>query len=220
MTEALAVKEWYSYSKYYDFEKGTIKYPAEAKSKEVVKREAESLTGLLWRSYSRASFAVRAPWVVGRFCPAAGASISSTRTPVDNVENVNPLCSLPTSSEDGGYNRCYNKLALRYHNGARALREGTKNLVLDPAISKYLQGEMGKAEFSTTGKVKRSGRWADCGESVYTRDEAASSSSPAVEFTNEASQAWYAGVAAYNADTGKANDVNDGSAVAKMKSFA
>jgi hypothetical protein len=56
------------------------------------------------------------------------------RTPVDNVDNVNPVCTL-TSGADSGYNRCYNKIALKWHNEQRALRVNTNNLVLDKEIA-------------------------------------------------------------------------------------
>jgi hypothetical protein len=96
---------------------------------------------------------------------------------------VNALCTLATTVEDGGYNRCYNKLALRYHNEQRALRVETKNLELDPAIARYIQTEMEKAAFTGTSAtagtipVANRGPWAGCGESVYKRPSSSSSSS-------------------------------------------
>jgi hypothetical protein len=121
-------------------------------------------------------------------------------TALDNLLNVNARCTLPATETDGGYNRCYNHLALGYHNQRRALREGTKNLVLDPRIAKHIQKEMDKTGFA--GKIADRGAFAACGESRYTRDSA-STKTTAVEFTNEASEAWYAGHLEYDAVTGK-----------------
>lgn len=127
----------------------------------------------------------------------------STRTAIDNVQNVNPICTLAATDADGGYNRCYNKLALRYHNEQRALREGTENLVLDPLIAKYIQAEMEKPAFATTGKIANRGPWVECGESTYKQDRTATPGADAVEFTDEASKAWYAGNTEYDAATGQ-----------------
>jgi len=167
MSTPLAVNQWYGYSKYYNYDKGTTIYPKAATDKKAVDREAGYFKGMLWRSYGKVSFAVRAPWVVGRLCPPAAVTIPATRTAVDNVENVNPVCTLKTTETDGGYNRCYNKLALRYHNDQRAARSGTKNLVLDARIAKYIQAEMEKPAFATAGKITNKGPWAGCGESEY-----------------------------------------------------
>jgi len=201
MTTPLAVDQWYGFAKFYDYDKGTNKYPAGTSKagKAKVDQEAAYFKGLLWRSYGKVSFGVRAPWVVGRFCPPTGATAVTTRTAVDNVENVNPICVPKT----GSYNRCYNKLALKYHNEMRALREGTKNLELDPAIATYIQAEMEKPGFATAGKIASRGPWAECGESTYKQDKTAAPGADAVEFTNEASKAWYAGQSEYDATTGK-----------------
>jgi len=114
---------------------------------------------------------------------------------------VNPICTLAKTDAAGGYNRCYNKLATRYHNEQRALREGTKNLVLDPLIAKYIQAEMDKDGFN--GSIANKGPWVECGESTYKQDKTANPGADDVEFTNEASQAWYAGNTEYDAATGK-----------------
>jgi hypothetical protein len=135
--------------------------------------------------------------VVGRFCPPSGAAASpAKKTAVDNVENVNPICS-----DASGYNKCYNKLALRFHNEQRALREGTKNLELDAGIAKYIQAEMDKAGF--TGTIANKGPYASCGESTYKQDKTANPGADAVEYTNEASKSWYAGQSEYDSGTGK-----------------
>lgn len=138
--------------------------------------------------------------MVGRFCPPAGAAAAPTKTAVDNVENVNPICNdADTTSATYGYNKCYNKMALRFHNEKRALREGTKNLVVDAGIAKYIQMEMNKSTF--TGKVANKGPYASCGESTYKQDTTAGSAG--VEYTNEASKSWYAGQSEYDAAAGK-----------------
>jgi hypothetical protein len=168
MTTPLAVNQWYGHSKMYDHKKGTTIYPKGATSKPQVDLEADFYKGLLWRAYGKASFAVHAPWVVGRFCGSAvGAIAPAKRTAIDNVQNVNPVCTLAVGTTDGGYNICYNKMALRYHNEQRSLREGTKNLKFDPAIAKYIQAEMEKTTFSSTGKITKGGQWTECGESLY-----------------------------------------------------
>jgi hypothetical protein len=114
---------------------------------------------------------------------------------------VNPKCTLGATDPNGGWNRCYNWLALRYHNEKRALRAGTNALKLDPSIAKAIQAEMDKASF--TGKIVRSGAWARCAESSYTRDKAVITSGAAVEYTNEASIDWYSGSAEYDPATGR-----------------
>jgi uncharacterized protein YkwD len=216
MTTPVAVKEWYGYSKYYNFEKGTTIYPKDAKDKKQVDREADYFKGMLWRSYGRVSFAVRAPWVVGRLCPPTGATASTTRTAVDNVENVNPVCTLKSTEADGGYNRCYNKLALRYHNEQRAARQGTKNLALDARIAKYIQAEMEKPGFATAGKITNRGPWAGCGESTYKQDKTATPGAADLVYTNEAAKAWYAGHAEYDPATGKQVASGDAAKWAKL----
>jgi len=135
MTTPLAVNEWYSYSKYYDFDKGTNIYSKTIKPEGKIKvdQEAGYFKDQLWRGYAKVSYAVRAPWVVGRVCLPTSAVTCGTKTAVDNVENVNPVCI------SGGYNKCYNKMALNYHNEQRSLRKGTKNLELDTGIAKYIQ---------------------------------------------------------------------------------
>jgi len=138
MQTALGVAQWSTYSKFYDFNKGTVIYPENAKSKAKVNQDASFFTGLIWRSYKKVSFAVRAPWVVGRFCHDSSVTTTKAPTPVDNYENVNPVCTDTTAgSADSGYNRCYNKMALTYHNVKRA-NHNTDNLELDTNISKYI----------------------------------------------------------------------------------
>jgi hypothetical protein len=119
MTEPGAVSAWYGFTGLYDYEKGTNIYPEGATdaAKAKIDREALYLKGLLWRSHTQVAFAVRAPWVVGRFCSPSSSNVRAKKTAVDNVENVNPIC------DARGYNACYNKMALRYHNEKRALRE-------------------------------------------------------------------------------------------------
>jgi len=117
MTKPLGINKWYGYSDLYDFETGLNKYPDTAKEqsdKDKVDVQAHYLKSLLWKSYSKVSFAVRAPWVVGRFC-TSGTSIKSTQgnnSQIENVENVNPICVETTDD----YNKCYNRMALKFHN--------------------------------------------------------------------------------------------------------
>lgn len=83
------------------------------------------------------SFAVKAPWVVGRFC-TSGTSVKSTQTlnsQIENVENVNPICVEKTDD----YNKCYNTMALKYHNMQRANRKTTALLKLDVDMAKWIQ---------------------------------------------------------------------------------
>jgi hypothetical protein len=168
MTTPLAVDKWYGHSKLYDHKKGTTIYPKAASSKPQVDLEAGYYKGLLWRAYGKASFAVHGPWVIGRFCGSSiGAITPDKRTAVDNVHNVNPICTLDKKLPEGGYNRCYNTMALRYHNEQRSLREGTKTLKFDAAIARYIQAEMEKPAFASTGKTTPGGPWAGCGQSTY-----------------------------------------------------
>jgi hypothetical protein len=168
---------------------------------------------LLWRSYARVSFAVKAPWVVGRFCQPTGAAAGKKiPTAVDNVENVNPICI-----DAAGYNKCYNKMALNYHNVQRALREGTKNLELDSGIAKYIQMEMDKAAFN--GKIPNKGPYASCGESTYKQDKTATPGADDVEYTNEASKSWYAGASEYDQGAGKQVAGGASTGLPKMLAF-
>lgn len=201
MTEPLAVSAWYGFAGLYDYEKGTNIYPEAVTpaGRAKIDREAHYLKGLLWRSYKKVSFAVSAPWVVGRFCPTSTAGVPAKKTAVDNVENVNPIC------DARGYNACYNKMALTYHNEKRALREGTGNLELDEGIAKFIQAAMDKTEFMTLdnweGKLNK-GPYAACGESTY-EQETSAAAAEAVEYNNEASKSWHDGESEYDATTGE-----------------
>jgi hypothetical protein len=54
-----------------------------------------------------------------------------------------------------------------------------------------------------TGKIANKGPWSDCGESTFKQDKTKNPGASAVEFTDEASKAWYAGNSEYDATTGK-----------------
>jgi hypothetical protein len=60
---------------------------------------------------------------------------------------------------------------------------------------------MDKKDFA--GKIANKGRFADCGESTFKQDKTKNPGADAVEFTDEASKAWYAGNTEYDATTGK-----------------
>jgi hypothetical protein len=156
--------------------------------------------------------------VVGRFCPPTGSGADNTdrkKTAVDNVANVNPICNdADATSPTYGYNKCYNKMALTFHNEKRALREGTKNLELDAGIAKYIQAQMNASTFS--GKITSKGPYASCGESTYKQD--ASGNASDVEYTNEASTSWFAGKSEYNPDSGK--QVAGGASAGLLKMLA
>lgn len=149
--------------------------------------------------------------MVGRFCPPTSTAAAPTKTAVDNVENVNPICN-----DASGINKCYNKMALRFHNEKRALREGTKNLELDAGIAKYIQAEMDKAGFN--GKIPNKGPYASCGESTYKQDKTANPGADDVEYTNEASISWYAGESEYDSTAGK--QVAGGASTGLLKMLA
>ena len=235
MTKPLAVNAWYAYSKMYNFTTGVNIYPKDAiKTKttetadETKKREsiiakvdeeANALKGMLWMGYANVGFGVRAPWAVGRFCPGAGVITRkmADRTAVDNYENVNDICTLTTGA-DAGYNRCYNKHALRYQNRQRRDRKKTTNLKLDKAIAIAIQKEMETAAFKTTGKIASRGIYSNCGESTYKRPST-STATVAVEFSNEASLDWYSGQAEYDPTTGKQKATGDKTLWPKMMKF-
>jgi hypothetical protein len=80
MSKAKGIEKWYSYSSLYDFDTGLNIYPEtskEAADKKKDDAKAHYFKSLLWRSYERVSFAVRAPWVVGRFCTSS-TSVKTT----------------------------------------------------------------------------------------------------------------------------------------------
>jgi hypothetical protein len=71
MTKALGVTQWYGYKDHYTFETGKNKYP-EKSDKTVVDRDSNYFKNMIWKSHETAAFAVKAPWVVGRFCLKSG----------------------------------------------------------------------------------------------------------------------------------------------------
>jgi len=136
MTTPLGANKWYTYSEFYNIDKGTTIYPETAKEnadKKKVDVKAHAFKAMLWKSYTKVSFAVRAPWVVGRFCTSS-SSVKSTLpddNKIENTNNVNPICV----AKKDDYNKCYNKMALTYHNNQRAMRENTNLLKLDTVMA-------------------------------------------------------------------------------------
>lgn len=200
MTTNIAVDTWYKGKQFYDFDKGMVKYPADqtairalkvtdrtTKEKAILKEtkvEQENFTQLIWRSSTRVGFGVKGDWVVAWFCDAAGNT-----TPAQNyVDNVNDVCVVK------GYNRCYNKMALKFHNQKRALHKDTKFLALDAAIATKIQLEMDKPGFA--GAISDKGSYGACGSSVF--EQAISSKVAAVGTSNAASERWYAGESEYS----------------------
>ena len=122
-----AVGSWYKGQQYYDFQKGTVVdlgEDATAAKKDKAKKAQEAFTQLVWLSSEKVGFGIKDEYVVAWFCPAGNEGSAH-----DYVENVNPVCIVD------GYNRCYNNMALKYHNQMRALREDTDALRLDPEIA-------------------------------------------------------------------------------------
>lgn len=158
MTEPLGIDKWYGYKKFYDFKTGKNIYPKNLTQEGIdqVDAEAAHLKGLLWMSYGKVSFAVRAPWVIGRFCIPTGAQTPpDKKTPVDNFRNVNDVCE-----GSWKYNRCYNDMALRFHNEKRALHANTPNLKFDTGIAQTIQFHMDKDGFD--GTIQDLGPYSSC----------------------------------------------------------
>jgi hypothetical protein len=199
MTTPLGIDKWYSFKKFYDYRTGKNVYPSTVTKdadKLVVDFEAAHFKALLWKSYGKVSFAVRAPWVIGRFCPPTGApATATTKTPVDNFRNVNDVC-LGTWK----YNRCYNDAAVRFHNEKRALHKGTRNLTFDLGIAQTIQFHMDKTGFD--GTIKDLGPYATCNSLTYKQDTILYPNRDGVEFTDEASKEWYAGKSQYDSSKG------------------
>lgn len=76
---------------------------------------------------------------------------------------------------------------------------------------------MNSSSFTTKGKIENKGIYANCGQSVFKKADAPSSTK-SVEFTNLASEHWYSGSADYNPDTGLAKS-NSASNNDKMLQF-
>jgi len=159
-----AVGSWYAGSQYYDFEKGTVKYPADAtkKEKESALRDQENFTQLLWKSTTKVGFGIKGNDVVAWYC-----SKGNTAPAQSYVDNVSDVCMVD------GMNRCYNRLALGFHNEKRALRRDTNALALDAAIAKKIQTEMDKwtkedmDKTTFAGTIADRGAFAACGESIF-----------------------------------------------------
>lgn len=125
--------------------------------KEVRKAEADQFTQLIWKGSNDVSLGIKGKWVVAWFC----AKGNSPATQEAYVNNVSDKCVVD------GYNRCYNELALKYHNQKRVNHEGTKLLSLDVDIAKTLQKLMDKKGFDGTIKETDMGSYANCGQNVF-----------------------------------------------------
>jgi hypothetical protein len=95
---------WYAGEQYWDIAAGTPKAgnkPATAQSK-----QAKNFAQLMWRGTTRVGFGVHEKYVVAWYCKSKAelADAASARV------NVGTPCS------GGGYNECYNRLALKYAN--------------------------------------------------------------------------------------------------------
>lgn len=198
MTEPLGIDKWYGYKKFYDFKTGKNIYPKNLTQEGIdqVDAEAAHLKGLLWMSYGKVSFAVRAPWVIGRFCIPTGAQTPpDKKTPVDNFRNVNDVCE-----GSWKYNRCYNDMALRFHNEKRALHANTPNLKFDTGIAQTIQFHMDKDGFD--GTIQDLGPYSSCLQQTYVQDKITYPNRDPVQFTNEASAEWYQGRSQYDPERG------------------
>jgi hypothetical protein len=172
MTTDNTIDTWYKGKQFYDFTKGVLKRPADQKEilaiaankrtttqKNILaatKTEQENFTQLIWAGSTRVGFGVAGDSVVALFCEDKG---NFPEKALDYVDNVSDVCVVD------GYDRCYNKAALSFHNKKRALHKATKFLALDPAIATKIQLEMNKAGFA--GAISDKGSYAACSENIF-----------------------------------------------------
>lgn len=99
-----ATDSWYSGKIEYDFKAAKPK-----NSKDVAKkRDSDEFTRMIWKSSTTVGFGIhKNRSVVAWYCAKAGNLPDNTKA---FSENVNDVCIV------NGYNKCYNDMALKYHN--------------------------------------------------------------------------------------------------------
>ena len=151
---------------------------------------------MIWKSNKKVGFGTKGRWVVAWYC--GGEKHDTTAA---HVKNVFDICIVDK------YNKCYNDMALKYHNEKRALHKDTKFLIINTSISKKIQAEMDKAGFAGTIKTENKGSFGTCGETIYTEKVAAKVKD--VLYTNAASTFWYAGETEYDYTKGEPKKKTD-----------
>jgi len=111
-TTDLAVNSWYNKKIYYDFKTGQPKYAKtdDKKMKAFKKAQSDEFTALIWKKSTTTLFGIKGKWAVVWLCPGGNKPTDTQQTYVDNVSD---------KCIKDGYNRCYNEMALKYHNEMR-----------------------------------------------------------------------------------------------------
>jgi phage gp16-like protein len=164
---------------------------------------------MIWKGSKSVGFGVKGKYVIAWYCPKGNNPKDDA---VAYTKNVQDVCIVDAKDK---YNRCYNNMALKYHNSQRALHKKTSLLKLDVAIAKKIQAEMEKKGFK--GSITDKGSYASCGELVY--EEKISTKLKELEFKNTASMAWYAGEPKYDYSKGEPKSPKDKDAKAASDKF-
>jgi hypothetical protein len=155
---------------------------------------------MLWQATTKVGFGVHDKYVVAWYCENKGEIADAARA----KENIGTTCF------DGGYNECYNKLALKAANklrnnhdvaplklNARAARE------IDYHLSAQRPGE-----FLMPNPGARGWKYTGCYQSVFLQTDLALR--PKVSSTRAAADYWYNGVKSYDYATNAPKAVSTG----------
>jgi hypothetical protein len=163
---------------------------------------------MTWQATKKIGFGLRDKFVVAWYCDAKGNSGpgNAAATTQNYKDNVKKDCVID------GVDQCYNDIALKAHNTARANHKGGKALLPYLEASKRIQARLNAAGSDFDGSIwsKEPDRtFENCAENVY---QAPSSSTADLEATRQTAIAvdtWYGGQAWYDFSTGKPREVGD-----------
>jgi hypothetical protein len=135
--------------------------------------------------------------------------------------NVGKLCikdgKYSKGTYTGGYNTCYNEMALKAHNQARRRHEGFKPLALDATMATAIQKVLDGKAFTGSITAAARGAYSKCGQNMFMLSDLTKSSSVYLE--NVATKAWYAGSKQYDVATGQPKAGSDSAAVRNSDQF-
>ena len=175
---------WYGGMQYWDIPAGAEK----AGNKASQSAQAKNFAQMLWQGTTKVGFGVYDKYVVAWYCASKAELADAARAKT----NVGAPCY------GGGYNGCYNRLALKAANkvrnnhdvGALKLNEGAAREI-DYHLSAQRPGE-----FLMPHPGARGWKYTGCYQSVFLQTAAALR--PKVSSTSAAPEYWYDGVKSYD----------------------
>lgn len=143
---------------------------------------------MMWQGTTKVGFGVHDKYVIAWYCESKGEVTDATRA----RKNVGTPCY------EGGYNACYNALALKYANKLRNNHD-VAPLKLNQRAAREIDYHLSAqrpGEFRMPDPESRGWKYTGCYQSVFLQTDAALR--PKVSSTSAAPAYWYDGVKSYD----------------------